>query len=544
MKVAGIWSGHDCSFCILENGKPMVHAELERYIREKEPAGDAATFMLDTCGQDKCKDIVHVATCCPDNKMKQYQDSYNKINNIVSANGGEVHVVGHHRAHAANAFFSSNFNKALIVTLDGGGQEDTARGTTACTYWTGDENKISHVHTYPLHAICIGGVWTRVTRYVFKLQSGWPLGHQAGSVMAMAALGDATKYKTHFMTMLTSHLHAASHKPATQPRGAYTGNDPPHPYLDPWAELAAKSEQNKFDIAAGLQAATEELIKSLLSMAFKKVGNLEYLCLAGGVVLNCVATGKIKSWFPHIKDIYVPPTPGDEGLPLGASQYVWHHKLGNARIKWEDNLTPYLGCTYTEKDIRGALEVRKDEINISNASIDDVIDLLDKQNIVAVFSQGSESGRRALGNRSILADPRSKNMKDIINNKVKHRQWYRPFAPSILRSEVSNWFTDDKNSPYMSFVLTFKDDMKDKVPAVLHFNGTARLQTVTENDNKWYHNFLTRWHAKSGVPIILNTSFNDREPICELPEHAINCYLKTNIDYLYFVDCNLLISKK
>jgi len=135
-------------------------------------------------------------------------------------------------------------------------------------------------------------------------------------------------------------------------------------------------------------------------------------------------------------------------------------------------------------------------------------------------------------------------MKDIINEKVKHRQWYRPFAPSILREEVKNWFKYDFDSPYMSMVLPFKDDVKSKVPAVVHVDGTARLQTVTEKDNKWYYNFIKKWYKNTNVPIVLNTSFNDREPICETADHAIDCFLRTNIDYLYFYDQNILVRKK
>ena len=135
-------------------------------------------------------------------------------------------------------------------------------------------------------------------------------------------------------------------------------------------------------------------------------------------------------------------------------------------------------------------------------------------------------------------------MKDVINAKVKHRQWFRPFAPSILKEEAKNWFVRDLNSPYMSFAIPFKEEMRSKVPAVVHHDGTGRLQTVTENNNKWYYNFIKKFHTKTGVPILLNTSFNDREPIVETPEHAINCFLKTNIDYLYFYDCGLLVSKK
>ena len=172
------------------------------------------------------------------------------------------------------------------------------------------------------------------------------------------------------------------------------------------------------------------------------------------------------------------------------------------------------------------------------------IKLTKDDNVISVFNQGSESGRRALGNRSILADPRSPNMKDIINEKVKHRQWFRPFAPSILRDDVSDWFELDVDSPYMTTVIKFKEEVRDKVPAVVHFDGSARLQTVTENDNKWYYNFIKKFKEKTSVPIVLNTSFNDREPIVETPEHAINCFLRTDIDYLYFNEPEILLKKK
>jgi carbamoyltransferase len=164
--------------------------------------------------------------------------------------------------------------------------------------------------------------------------------------------------------------------------------------------------------------------------------------------------------------------------------------------------------------------------------------------IVAVFNGKSESGRRALGNRSILADPRNPNIKNIINEKVKHRRWYRPFAPSILESEVREWFKVYQESPYMQFVLNFKDEKKHLVPAVVHQDGTARLQTVRPEDNEWYHGFLTKWYQKSGVPIILNTSFNDREPICENVEHSVKCFLGTNIDYLFFPEYSLILRRK
>jgi carbamoyltransferase len=268
-----------------------------------------------------------------------------------------------------------------------------------------------------------------------------------------------------------------------------------------------------------------------------------HLCLSGGTVLNSVFTGKIWDWFPHIKDIYIPPVPYDAGLAIGCGQYVLHTLKRSPRVEWCDNATPYLGVVYSEEEVREALS-EYDEIIWTQASNSEICDLLMDENIVSVYGGGSESGRRALGNRSILADPRNPNMKDIVNEKVKHRQWFRPFAPSIMREEVSNWFTRDVNSPYMGFVLQFKKEKQDLVPAVVHFDGSARLQTVTKNDNEWYYNFLSEWNKKSGVPIILNTSFNDREPIVERPQHAINCFLKTNIDHLYFFDYGILVSKK
>ena len=237
------------------------------------------------------------------------------------------------------------------------------------------------------------------------------------------------------------------------------------------------------------------------------------------------------------------PVPYDAGLAIGSAQWVWHQELGNPRVEWDRNATPYLGEKYGTSAIESAIEKFQDKLVVKRVEDRDVIERLSLQKIVSVFGGGSESGRRALGNRSILADPRSENMKDLINEKVKHRQWYRPFAPAILREEVSKWFVRDIESPYMGFVIKFKEEAKSKVPAVVHHDGSGRLQTVTEKDNEWFYKFLNLWHEESGVPILLNTSFNDREPIVETPEHAINCFLKTEIDHLYFFDAGILLEK-
>ena len=202
-----------------------------------------------------------------------------------------------------------------------------------------------------------------------------------------------------------------------------------------------------------------------------------------------------------------------------------------------------MGGIYDLNTITQSIQKYSSSINTRKTGIDEITNLLQQQKIIAVFGGRSESGRRALGNRSILADPRSGEMKDTINNRIKHRQWFRPFAPSILREEVTNWFQNDVESPYMNFTLKFKKGKEKLVAAISHPDNTARLQTVTENDNKWYYNLIKMWYNKTGVPILLNTSFNDREPICETPEHAINCFLRTKLDYLYFYDYDLLVEK-
>ena len=544
MTIASAWSGHDCSFCFLDDeGKPVVHAEYERYIREKEPDGDALQFFKERFPEE-FNNIKYFASCFPVNKLEKHTKSFEDLKEVIEKNEGQIYFIGHHRAHAANAFFSSNFEKSIILTIDGGGVETQSNDVTSFGIWQGEGNRVEPLGIFPIHQVNVGGVWTRSTRYIFNLQSGWPRGHQAGTVMAMAAMGDPEKYRDDFLKMLTDDLQYAYHKPPGQATGANVGTDPDHPYLHKWRMIADRSEQDKFDLAAGLQSATEKYLKDIFDQALSQLPDQVNICLSGGVVLNSVFTGKLLEWYKdRIQGIYVTPTPHDGGLTLGAAQYVYHQLLDNPRVKWEDHCPVYLGEHYSLEDVSSAIDKTSDKITSKKASVDDVVDLLDSQKIVSVFSGGSESGRRALGNRSILADPRSPEMKDMINEKVKHRQWFRPFAPSILAEDTKDWFETDIESPYMSFVVKFKEDVKDKVPAVVHFDGSARLQTVTEKNNSFYYGLLKKWKKKSGVPILLNTSFNDREPICETPDHAIDCFLRTNIDHLYFADFDILVSK-
>jgi len=512
MKITGLFNGHDCSYCILDNGIPIIHAELERYIREKEPRGDSYKFFKES-GHNP-EDIDHWISI---------EDGFHPTENcghakeIPTSPGfeNEFYICGHHQAHAANAFFTSNHNDSLIITLDGGGMD---QGIVTCTtIWKGIDNKIYPYKIIPSNELNIGNIWSRVTKQIFGLSTGHPYGHSAGTVMATTCLGDPKRYFEQF-------------------------NSSPYNFCDTWHQRPEKDDtQAKYDVAAALQQWTEGMTYQVINAAREWYPS-KNLCLSGGVALNCVMTTKLYDMF-DFENIHITPTPHDGGLTVGAAQYLWHHELGNPRIKWSDHCSPYLGVNYSKEHVSSAIDARKEEVSVEVATDDEVLQLLNDQKIISVFGGGSESGRRALGNRSILADPRSDKMKDIINKKVKHRQWFRPFAPSILREEVKKWFIKDIDSPYMNFAVKFKEDMKDKVPAVIHLDGTGRIQTVTENDNSWYYNFIKKWFAISGVPILLNTSFNDREPIVETPDHAINCFLGTNIDYLYFREYGILLKR-
>jgi carbamoyltransferase len=578
MKILGIHNGHDAAFSVVENGIPTLHVELERYTRIKEGRVPNVwewmienNFNFDDIDYFICHDRIgfNDAIARPENIKNKLpipnlseQANDSRLKPYLHYEDKQMITIGHHTAHAANAFYSSNLEESLIITIDGGGFEvksehyPSGRGTGRTAFrgigkkiepiymgygdpwntpvWSGesrddDGHKINFTpedswEHDPMESIFIGQIWSHYTRDVFGLHAGPPHGHQAGTVMALAALGKPKFLKAMY----------------------------PHPmYFKNFATQLVQQgdDQTKYDIAASLQLWTEQHTFSYIEQIIEHEKentdgkHLKNLCVSGGVVLNSVMTGKLYDRF-GFENIYVCPVPYDAGLCIGSSQYLYHHILDNNRIKWNDNSPTYLGEIYDENIINKTLSEFDNRIVTQKVTDDDVIDLLDKQNIVSVFGGGSESGRRAHGNRSILADPRSLEMKDMINEKVKHRQWFRPFAPSILREEVKNWFQKDIDSPYMSFVIPFKDEeTMNKVPAVAHFDGTARLQTVTKNDNEWYYNFLSKWFNKSGVPILLNTSFNDREPIVETPEHAINCYLGTNIDYLYFRESGVLVSK-
>jgi carbamoyltransferase len=496
MKILGFTAGtHDSSYAIFEDSRLIIHEELERLTRVKETESDVLEY-LEGSGVD-LNEFDYIVTY-PHGNLQFYSPTYLRIKR---ENPEKCVEIGHHLAHAANAFYTSKYPDALVVTIDGGGWDEGVPGCLTAWDGAGDQVKRLDYRTEPN----LGSFWQDCTRQIFGLSGGGPpYGCQAGTVMAMSSM--STK----------------SVKP-----------------LPPYSQYANCSDQEKYNLARGIQDQTEDIIKEYMSHF---IGDHTNLCLSGGVVLNCVLTGKIKSWFPQIKRIFVPPIPYDAGLAIGCVQFFIKEHLKQELVIDELFDSSYLGRPYSLEDIKAALEDSED-IKYEKCSDLEVAKLLTEKNIISVYGGRSESGRRALGNRSILADPRHEDMKDLINEKVKHRQSFRPFAPSILREKVNEWFEEDIDSPYMSFAIPFKEDKRKLVPAVVHLDGTGRLQTVTESFNKWYYGFIKTFESLTGVPIILNTSFNDREPIVETPKDAIKTFLKTNIDFLYFRELNILVKK-
>jgi carbamoyltransferase len=303
-------------------------------------------------------------------------------------------------------------------------------------------------------------------------------------------------------------------------------------------------EQRHHNLAAALQARLEEVYLGMLKKLAERTG-LKAVCLAGGVAFNCVANGKIFDATPF-EQVYVHPAAGDAGLSVGAAYFVWHQKLGKPRSFTMDKA--YWGPEYSRDEIRKAIEANG--VAQGGFSITELPEAELMKQTAAVIADGkilgwfqgrAEWGPRALGNRSIVADPRRAEMKDILNRRIKHREIFRPFAPSILAEATGEYFEKSHPSPFMTLAYPVRHAMRDKIPAPTHVDGTGRLQTVTREANPRYHALITAFHELTGVPVVLNTSFNDNEPIVCRPEEALDCFLRTQMDALVLGD--FLISR-
>jgi len=462
------------------------------------------------------------------------------------------HRVEHHRAHLASSFYCSPFERAALLSADG-------LGDFASTMWgvgQGHRMLIDGAVAFP-HSL--GLFYTAVTQYLGFLKFG-----DEYKVMGLAAYGqpeqleafrdivrfDSRSNGNGFRLGLDYFTH---HR--TGPEMSWAEADKT-PMLGTMfsAELARRLgpvrapeeplEQRHRNLAASLQARLEEVYLGMLKKLAERT-KLKAVCLAGGVAFNCAANGKIFDATPF-EQVYVHPAAGDGGLAVGAAFYVWHQILGKPRSFVMNHA--YWGPGYSREEIRRAIDARnmgQDGYAIAELPEGDLmrraVAIIADGKILGWFQGRAEWGPRALGNRSIVADPRRPEMKEILNRRIKHREIFRPFAPSILAEFTAEYFEKSHSSPFMTLAYAVRPEKREKIPAPTHVDGTGRLQTVTREANPRYHTLISAFRDLTGVPVVLNTSFNDNEPIVCRPEEAIDCFLRTQMDALALG--NFLITK-
>ena len=471
--------------------------------------------------------------------LKDHDDNFNDID--------KINFSEHHYSHAASAFYPSPFEEAIILTLDGVGEWATT------TVSIGKKNEIKMIKeiNFP-HSL--GLIYSAFTYYTgFKVNSG------EYKVMGLAPYGEP-KYKDIIVNNLMDIKDDGSFRLDMSYFNYATGltmtnkkfsNLFGQPVRDP-----KKNPLTQFhmDIAASIQAVTEEIVLKI-SQSIASEYKIKNLCLAGGVALNCVANGKILK-NKIFDNIWIQPAAGDAGGSLGAALAYWHKELGQPRDIFKDQMKgSYLGPSFNEEEIETELKLLKanyKKINSENL-IEIIANELSKEKTIGWFQGKMEFGPRALGGRSIIADPRSEKMQKELNLKVKFRESFRPFAPSILIEDVSNWFDLKNESPYMLLVADVKKELqiqmskedqtlfgidklnikRSSIPAVTHVDYSARIQTVHKETNPRYHNLLKKFKEITGCPVLVNTSFNVRgEPIVCSIKDAFNCFMGTNLDIL------------
>ncbi|MEB3317222.1 MAG: carbamoyltransferase C-terminal domain-containing protein [Cyanobacteriota bacterium] len=464
---------------------------------------------------------------------------------------GKVHYVEHHRAHLASAFYASSFDHASVVSVDGFGDFASA------AWGFGSETSLDvYNHIYFPHSL--GAFYTAITQFL-----GFPNYGDEYKVMGLAPYGEPRYMKEmhqivfiedkgSFRLNLTYFQHSGKKdlphqwSQGSPVVGRHWSRDL-EDLLGPARTDGQPLEQRHMDIAKSAQLIYELAFLNLLNHLYNQ-NNCPNLCIAGGCGANSVANGKILQQTPF-KQVYVQAAAGDAGGALGAALDVWH-QLGHERSKPMKNA--YLGYRPKENDINDLLsnESIKRELAVAdctvthlddNAIYEKVSDAIIQGLVIGWYEGRMEWGPRALGHRSILGDPRRSDMKDILNLKIKRRESFRPFAPSILREAVGDWFETDANVPFMMQVFSIKEEKRDCIPAVTHVDGSGRLQTVTAEENGRYYDLIKAFYQKTGVPIILNTSFNENEPIVCTPRQALDCFLRTKMDILVIE--NVLIQR-
>ena len=483
-------------------------------------------------------------------ELKQHDDNFVDINKIKFSE--------HHYSHAASAFFPSPFKEAIVLTLDGVGEW----ATTTVAIGKGNDLKMLKEIYFP-HSL--GLLYSAFTYYTgFKVNSG------EYKVMGLAPYGKAI-YRELILNNLIDLKEDGSFRLDMSYFNFATGLTMTNQkFNDLFGQPVRKPDEDELtqfhmDIAASIQSVTEEIILKLTRDIASKY-RTKNLCMAGGVALNCVANGKVLK-DKKIENIWVQPAAGDAGGSLGAALAYWHHELKKKRsINLIDSMKgSYLGPKFDNEDIKKELKILN--ANFKECKEDDLLEIISKElseeKTVGWFQGRMEFGPRALGGRSILADPRSTNIQKELNLKVKFRESFRPFAPSIVIEELKNWFDLNKPSPYMLLVADIKKEIqismtpeqenlfgidklnitRSKIPAVTHVDYSARIQTVHKETNQKYYKLLKKFQEKTGCPILVNTSFNIRgEPIVCTVKDAFSCFMGTDLDIL--VCENIILFKK
>jgi len=569
MIILGINAYHgDSSACLVKDGILIAAAEEERFRRMKHWAGfpsEAIKYCLAEAGIDLCavehvainqdasanlwKKIAFTLTKRPDlslviDRIKNKRERSNVADELLRTVGtkfdGEVHEVEHHLSHLSSAFHVSPFDEAVVVSVDGFGDFASA----AWGFGRGGEISIDDKVYFP-HSL--GIFYQALTQWL-----GFPHYGDEYKVMGLAPYGQP-RYMDEMRRIVLLQEDGSfklnldffrHHKEKVEYE--WESGEPKvgilyaQALVDLFGPVRQKDEgltQRHKDVARSVQAMYEEAFFHLLKVLHKRHGG-ENLCLAGGCAMNSVANGKVYRNTPF-KKVYIQSAAGDAGGAIGAAFAVWH-KLGGKRSFVMDH--SYWGPHFTNDYFSGLLEKHTAALVEQGCEVTHMADeeslcemtaqAISEGKVIGWFQGRMEWGPRALGNRSILGDPRRSDMKDILNLKIKRRESFRPFAPSILREAVQDWFEQDDDVPFMMQVYPIRKDKHAVIPAVTHVDGSGRLQTVLFETNPRYHRLISTFEKMTGVPIVLNTSFNENEPVVCMPEEALDCFLRTKMDVL------------
>jgi len=563
MYILGINSAyHETAACLLKDGLIIAMAEEERFTRRKH--GKEARIdnpdELPECAIEYClkkagispKDVAAIGlSISPADRLinKDFKEPV-VPNNWGSSEGetlffeklqsipGKIRQFGfdcsiewlhHHACHAASAFYLSPFEDAAILTVDGIGESTSTAFSFGQDQFIHTLMEISYPHS-------LGFLWEKFSKFLGFTD------YDAAKVMGLAAFGNYKRYLPQFEQLLT--LTPAGKFEVDSKRFCFRIED--YRALEELFQvkkLARPQDLTKEheDIAAALQKITDIVMLHMVNELQART-QTENLCLAGGVALNCVSNREIFEEGPFAR-LYIQPAAHDAGTAIGAACMIWHTIYGqNNRAVMRH---PYYGPAFSDSEVEQTLLANCLTYHHIDNIAQRVAEIICEGSIVGWFQGAMELGPRALGNRSLLADARNPCMQEIMNRKVKHREPFRPFAPSVLHEEADKWFEIVKPTLASDFMLLSymtKKDVRDKIPAVVHVDGSSRIQTVRKETNPSYHALISEVFKLSGVPMVLNTSFNDSEPIVCTPQDAVHTFLKTQIDYLAIG--NFLVSRQ